>query len=235
MLLDGTPVYALIPARGGSKGIPKKNLKLLAGRPLILYAINAAKESKLVDEIWVSSDNQEILNFSIDYGVNILHRPSNLSNDDISAIPVVSHFIEQLPNSAHEHNALILYLQPTSPLRTSLHIDESISEMFEANLASVMSIVEADKSPFKAFKIDDSGKLISLFDERLSNARRQDLPSCFYPNGAIYGFRISEFKVRNGFPSNGSYPYLMSRDESVDIDTLEDVELAERIIGEKNA
>jgi CMP-N,N'-diacetyllegionaminic acid synthase len=234
MLKDGTPVYALIPARGGSKGILKKNLKVLAGRPLIEYAINASKDSELVDEIWVSSDDQEILNFSIDRGVNTLLRPSNLATDDVSAIPVVLHFIEQLPNTAHELNAFILYLQPTSPLRTSWHIDESISQMLEANLFSVMSIVEAEKSPFKAFKIDDGGKLISLFDERLSNARRQDLPSCFYPNGAIYGFRISEFMARDGFPSNGSYPYLMSRDESVDIDVLEDLEFAEKIIQEKN-
>jgi CMP-N,N'-diacetyllegionaminic acid synthase len=234
MLKDGTPVYALIPARGGSKGIPKKNLKLLAGRPLIEYAINAAKESKLVDEIWVSSDDHKILNFSVDCGVGALLRPGNLATDDISAIPVVSHFIEQLPNTAHELNALILYLQPTSPLRVSRHIDESVSKMFEANLLSVMSIVKSEKNPYKAFKIDGSGKLISLFDERLSNARRQDLPHCFYPNGAIYGFRISEFIGKDRFPSNGSYPYLMSPDESIDIDTAEDLDLAEKIIREKN-
>ena len=85
-------------------------------------------------------------------------------------------------------------------------------------------------SPFKAFKLGPSGELISLFDEKLTNACRQDLPKCFYPNGAIYGFKISDFLVNKGFPSNGSYPYVMSEAVSVDIDLPEDFINAEKII-----
>jgi CMP-N,N'-diacetyllegionaminic acid synthase len=234
MLKNCRPVIALIPARGGSKGIPRKNLKLICGRPLIDYTISAAKESSLIDEIWVSSDDSEIIDFSLTRNIHTLLRPSELSNDMTSAVEVVRHFIEKIPKTVCELDPFIVYLQPTSPLRNSKHIDEAIIQMMAAGLTATLSVSEAEKSPYKAFQLDDSGNLISLFDERLSNARRQDLPRCFYPNGAIYGFHVSEFLKRNGFPSNGSYPYVMANIESIDIDTTEDLIHAEMVLGKIN-
>jgi CMP-N,N'-diacetyllegionaminic acid synthase len=225
------PVYALIPARGGSEGIPRKNLAPLAGKALIDYTICAAKESHFIDEIWVSSDDEETLNHSKRSNVKTLQRPAILAANNSHPATVVSHFLQYLPDIALELDAFILYLQPTSPLRKFFHIDAAINQMLSASSTSVISVTKAEKPPFKAFKLDGEGRLLSLFDEKLSNLRRQDLPQCFYPNGAIYGFFISEFKKKQGFPSNGSFPYLMSKSESVDIDSIDDLIFAENILG----
>jgi CMP-N,N'-diacetyllegionaminic acid synthase len=231
---DGSAVVALIPARGGSKGIPRKNLTNLAGKPLIAHTINAAKKAVLVDAIWVSSDDKDILRISASLGAQTLSRPDELANDDASANGVVHHFIESLPEDVRKSNTIILYLQPTSPLRDEKHINSALRAMEIARANGVISVVEAEKPPHKAFRLDESGRLISLFDERLSNARRQDLPQYYYPNGAIYAFRISEFLDRNGFPSNGSMPFIMSHTDSIDIDSTTDLIRAEVAIGEKN-
>lgn len=234
MLSDGSTVIAVIPARGGSKGIPRKNLTNLAGKPLIAHTIFAAQKALLVDAIWVSSDDKDILNLSASLGAKTLSRPDKIADDNASANEVVYHFIGSLPEDVRNQNTVILYLQPTSPLRDETHIDSALKAMDTARANGVMSVVEAEKPPQKSFRIDENGRLISLFDERQSNARRQDLPLCYYPNGAIYAFRISEFLARNGFPSNGSIPFMMSHADSIDIDNTTDLIRAELAIGEKD-
>jgi CMP-N,N'-diacetyllegionaminic acid synthase len=234
MLPNGTTVVALVPARGGSKGIPRKNLSQLAGKPLIAHTIIAAQQAALVDVTWVSSDDEEILKFSASLGAQTLIRPTELADDCASADGVVHHFLASLPDPVRQQDAVIVYLQPTSPLRDETHIDRALEAMELAKADGVMSVVEANKAPQKAFRLDENGRLKSLFDERLSNARRQDLPRCFYPNGAIYAFRISAFLSRQGFPSNGSIPFIMSYTDSIDIDTAADLTRAEVAIGEKN-
>lgn len=234
MMCDGSSVIALIPARGGSKGIPRKNLIQLAGKPLIAYTIEAALKANVVDSVWVSSDDDEILKIANLYGAETLNRPIELASDSASAVGVVHHFISCLQEKFKYEDALIVYLQPTSPLRDEKHIDAAIEAMQQAKSIGVISVVEAEKSPQKSFRIDESGRLLSLFDENLSNARRQDLPRCYYPNGAIYAFRISVFLSRQGFPSNGSVPFIMSGVNSIDIDSAEDLARAENILGEKN-
>lgn len=234
MLTDGSFVIALIPARGGSKGIKRKNLVKLAGKPLIAHTISAAKNSLIVDAIWVSSDDDDVLKISESLGAKTLKRPIEFANDHASANDVVFHFIASLPNEVTENRTVILYLQPTSPLRNEIHIDNALKAMDNAKVYGVISVVEAEKPPQKSFRLDENGCLISLFDERQSNARRQDLPPCYYPNGAIYAFRISEFLNRNGFPSNGSLPFIMSSNDSIDIDNISDLIQAEAFLGEKN-
>jgi CMP-N,N'-diacetyllegionaminic acid synthase len=231
MIDNGRPVIALIPARGGSKGLPRKNLAMLAGKPLIAHTIDAARGSALVDETWVSSDDDEILDVSAKRGARTLVRPSALANDCASAIGVVQHFILSLPEELRQSDALILYLQPTSPLRNATHIDAALTAMSSAGAETMLSVVEADKPPQKAFRLDDEGRLISLFDEQLSNSRRQDLPRCYFPNGAIYAFPISAFESRRGFPSNGSIPFIMSADHSIDIDTADDLLHVRNVLG----
>lgn len=233
-MLNKKQVLALIPARGGSKGIARKNLALLLGKPLLSYTIEAAKKSAFVDEIWVSSEDDEILHFSSRSGAQIIKRPDAFASDIASAVCVVEHFIYDLPSDVRSHDPIILYLQPTSPLRDETHIDGALRTMDLARANGVMSVVEAEKPPQKSFRLDETGRLISLFDERQSNARRQDLPKCYYPNGAIYAFRISEFLARNGFPSNGSIPFIMADADSIDIDNTADLIRAEVAIGEKN-
>jgi len=230
MTLGTSPVIGLIPARVGSKGLPGKNMRKLVGRPLIDFSILAAQQSNRFDRVYVSSDDQAILRHAQTMGAKGIVRPDEFAAETASAVGVVEHFISTLPNTLLQEDPYIVYLQPTSPLRTARHIDDALGQMLAANAQSLMSVSETEKSPFKMFTLDAKGRLQSLFDEKLSNARRQDLPAVFAPNGAIYVFRVSEFKARGGFPSNGSMPFVMNAIDSLDIDTEDDIRRAEMIL-----
>lgn len=233
-MIDQRNVIALIPARGGSKGVRRKNLRVVGGHPLIHFTLAAARGVRQIDLVYVSSDDDEILKYASQAGALTVRRPNALAGDTTSAVEVVQHFATQLPEDIAKQNPYIIYLQPTSPLRTSQHIEAALSKMDKADAHTIVSVRELEKSPYKSFKLDANGMLESLFDERLSNARRQDLPVTYIPNGAIYVFRISDFAERGGFPSNGSLPYVMNDIDSLDVDTEEDLRRLEIIIGTKN-
>lgn len=233
MTLNAHPVICLIPARGGSKGVPRKNMRIIAGKPLIDFSILAAQHSNYIDNVYVSSDDEPILKHAQTIGAVGIVRPDEFASDAASAVEVVNHFIGMLPNSLLQEDPYVVYLQPTSPLRTARHIASALEQMQVEKRHSLVSVLEMGKSPFKSFTLDANGRLQSLFDEKLSNARRQDLPAVFVPNGAIYVFRVSEFKSRCGFPSNGSIPFIMSQEDSLDIDTEDDIRRAEMILGTK--
>lgn len=222
--------YALIPARGGSKGIVGKNLHPIIGRPLISYTIEAAKESKYISQIYTSSDSDEILKLSMDSGVNTLRRPHELSSDHASSVDVVYHFLDHLLKINTCPKSYIVFLQPTSPLRSCWHIDNAIELMLEKGADSLVSVCELTKSPYKSFKIGSDGRLESLFDQRMSNFRRQDLDLTYTPNGAIYIFSIQKFLDEGGFPSNGGVPFVMNEMDSLDIDTMDDIFRLERYL-----
>jgi CMP-N-acetylneuraminic acid synthetase len=230
-MLQAQPVLALIPARGGSKGVPRKNLAMIAGKALIEYTLEAALESEHVDQCYVSSDSEEILEMARRHGARAMRRPAQFASDEASAVDVVRHFFEEIQGEYPSGNPVVVYLQPTSPLRNAGHIDAALDALRVAGARTLMSVVELEKSPFKSFKVNDAGRLESLFDERLSNARRQDLPRAFAPNGALYVFSREDFLARNGFPSNGSVPFVMSANDSVDVDAPEDLAKVERILG----
>lgn len=228
------PVIALIPAREGSKGVVRKNMRTIAGTPLIAFTIQAALNSRFVDQVYLSSDSDEILAFGKNSGVRLIHRPSEFASDTASAIDVVKHFLGEIPSQLVEENPYILYLQPTSPLRSAKHIDMAMQQMMDQSAHTLVSVVEMAKSPYKSFLIDIDGRLQSIFDEKMSNACRQELPKAYIPNGAIYVFRVSDFLERNGFPSNGGIPFVMSEADSLDIDTEEDIEYLVRVLRERN-
>lgn len=225
----------LIPARKGSKGLLNKNMLSLNNKPLVQHTIEAALNSSLLTEINVSSDDSAVLKLAESLKVKTLIRPAEFSSDDSSAIEVVNHFITSLSKQITYEDHFIVYLQPTSPLRSSHHIDQAIKILLQNKEKSLLSVTHMRKSPFKSFVVSESGRLESLFDEKLSNARRQDLQDVFIPNGAIYIFSIQEFIERKGFPSNGSIPFIMSEDDSIDIDEQEDLLRAENLLRTKNA
>jgi CMP-N,N'-diacetyllegionaminic acid synthase len=234
MLADKTEVIGLIPARGGSKGIKNKNIIDLNGQPMMSYTINAALESKKIDQVWVSSDDPFICEIARKAGSNVMTRPENLADDSANATSVVEHFLGSLSERAISRDAVIVYLQPTSPLRTATHIDSALAMLEQVGSKALVSVRKSSVSPYKALRLDESNLLESLFDERLSNANRQDLPDCYFPNGAIYAFLVSEFRSRGGFPTIGACPFLMSDDDSIDVDSFEDLEKIREIMGEKN-
>lgn len=209
-------------------------MRMVLGRPLVGYTLQAAFDSKHIARVYISSDDDEILAHGQSLGATVVQRPAEFSTDAASAKGVVDHFLDTLAAELVEQDPFVVYLQPTSPLRSGLHIDAALEKMTLYGAHTLLSVVELAKSPFKTFSLDADGKLQSLFDEHLSNAPRQELPKAYMPNGAIYVFRVSDFRGRGGFPSNGSIPYLMSDADSLDIDTEQDLVQLEKILKERN-
>lgn len=225
------PFIALIPARGGSKGVKRKNLRDLAGKPLLHHTVDAARGSRHICDIYLSSEDDDILASGKAAGCRAIRRPAALAQDDSTATDVVLDFFGQINISG---DPFIVYLQPTSPLRTSVHIDAAIDAMAAAGADSLVSVIELEKSPFKSFICGEGGRLKSLFKEKYSNHNRQQLPTAYIPNGALYIFRKSLFLARGGFPSDGSLPYIMSQTDSVDIDSEDDLIRAGQLMEQRN-
>ena len=178
-------VVAIIPARAGSKGLPRKNIKNIAGKPLIVWTIEAALNSKCITKTVVSSEDDEILNISKKYGADIIKRPKELASDKSTSESIVLHVIDVLNSNKEKFDFLVL-LQPTSPLRTSKDIDNAFELMLNDKATSVISAYEADNKILKAFKYSESGYVEGISNINFSFMRRQDLPKIFMPNGAIY-------------------------------------------------
>lgn len=213
-----TDMLAIIPARKNSKGLIGKNLYPIQGQPLIYWTIKAAKESKYIKKIVVTSDSEEILNYSKSLGVYAHRRSDSLSLDETPMSPVVLDVLNRYPSE----KAFIL-LQPTSPLRTTQSIDDAISiYLSDREADSVISVVPTDPCVAKYMALGER-YLRGLVNNEYPFIRRQDLPSVYRPNGAIYIVDTVVFKRGKSFLTNSTLPFIMNEKESVDIDTIEDV------------
>ncbi len=215
-------IVGIITARGGSKGIPRKNTVMFNNKPLIVHTIEASLRSKYVTETIVSSDDEEILMISKDNGAGIVKRPSELASDTASSESVIEDTIEQLKNRGQNFDVLVL-LQPTSLLRDNIDIDSALAMFLESNATALISVYEPKHSPYKSFKLNKENFMEGLVDNKFPFARRQDLPRTFIHNGAIYAIYVSEFLERKSLLTDKTIPYIMSIEKSVDIDSLEDV------------
>ena len=223
---------ALITARGGSKGLPRKNILPLAGMPLIGWTIQAALDSNSIERVFVSTEDQEIADVSFELGAEVIPRPLALALDNSGSEEVIEHAIKYLEENKLNFDTLVL-LQPTSPLRTSAHIDEAIELHEQKNANCVISVFEPSHTPVKAYVEKSDGSMSGLFGPGAPYTRRQDLPRAFQPNGAIYAFSVSKFKKKNQIPREDVFPYIMSELESADIDTREDLIHVEQILKSK--
>jgi CMP-N,N'-diacetyllegionaminic acid synthase len=223
-------LLAIIPARGGSKGVPRKNVRLLNGRPLISYSIAAARTATVVDRIVVSTEDQEIADISRSLGAEVVVRPAALAADDTPTRDVLECVVTELADEGYRPDA-VLTLQPTSPLRTGRHIDEAGS-LFAANpdADSLVSCVEVPHvfHPLSIMRKDASG-FLEPYLPQVQPTRRQDKEAVFARNGAaIYITRAGRLK---DYVFGGKLlPYMMDPDSSVDIDTLDDFAVAERLL-----
>jgi len=222
-------IVAIIPARGGSKGLTRKNIIDLAGKPLIAWTIEAALKSKYITKTIVSSEDEEILNFSKNYGAEIIKRPDNLASDTATSESVVDHTIDFLQCNGEEFDILVL-LQPTSPLRTSIDIDSAFETMFDNNSTAIISVFETDNKTLKSFKYGVNGYIEGISNNKYPFMRRQDLPKTYMPNGAIYIVNINAFRISKGFMTDRTSCYVMPITRSLDIDTELDLRSIERII-----
>jgi CMP-N,N'-diacetyllegionaminic acid synthase len=224
-------ILAIIPARGGSKGIPNKNVMNISGKPLIAYTIDAGKKSKYIDEIIVSTDSEVIKTIAEKYGAKVpFLRPDKLSNDSAKSIDVVIHAIEHYKNKNIIFDYILL-LQPTSPLRTGKHIDEAIEKLLIGNGSSLVSVCEADENPILMRSIQDD-KLREVMRFEGTNLRRQDLPAFYKFNGALYINSTDMLINDKKFVDENTMPYIMDKESSADIDTMLDAKLVEVIMKE---
>jgi len=226
-LYKGKKIAALITARGGSKGIPKKNIRKLCGKPLIHWTVESAMKSKYVDKIFLSTDNDEIISSVKKFPVEVpFKRPKNLSSDKATSTDVILHFIDWMKKSGNDYDTLLL-LQPTSPFRKSEHIDSSIKKFLGSEKAlSLISVTENIKSPYLSRKISADGFVENLFNVK-SEKRRQDIPVTYYINGAIYLININNFEKYKTFQTPKTLSYIMPYYSSIDIDEPMDLKIAE--------
>lgn len=232
---EALKVLAIIPARGGSQGVPKKNIKILAGRPLIAYTINAALRSKYHPRVVVSTDDESIAEIAREFGAEVpFIRPSHLAKHDTPMLPVLQHAIECLKKDGYNAD-IIAVLQPTSPLRTSEHIDQAISILLNTGADSVVSLCEAEHSPYWMKKIDRAGRVTPFLDTEKEYNRRQDLPKVYRLNGAIFITRPDIIVKKGRVLGDDTRAYIMKVEDSIDIDTEFDFKIAELIMKEKSS
>ncbi len=221
-------ILAFIPARGGSKGLPRKNIKPLLGKPLVAWTIEQARASQYVDKVIVSTDDKEIAEVARRYGAEVpFLRPRELATDEARGIDVILHGIDYL-KSLYGYDFVLVYLQPTSPLRITQDIDNAIEELFNNPKAkAIVSVCEVEHHPLWTGILPEDKCLANFINEEFINKNRQELPKFYRINGAIYlGF--AEYIHNNrSFFGDRTYAYIMPLDRSIDIDNIIDFKLAE--------
>ncbi len=221
-------ILAVITARGGSKSIPKKNIKKLAGKPLIAWTIEAAKKSRLLTRIIVSTDDEEIARVARRFGADVpFMRPTEFAQDTSTSMEVVQHALLWLKENAKEKYDYLMILQPTSPFRTAEDIDECIKLAVEKNADSVMSMKELDDFAPKKIKKIKNGKILPYFEnEGKESSRRQDLEKMYKRNCAIYLTHTRHILCGDLFGKK-SHAYIMPEERSLDINGPADFLLAQ--------
>jgi N-acylneuraminate cytidylyltransferase len=218
-------ILALIPARGGSKGIKNKNIRLLAGKPLIGWTIESALKSAFIDRLIVSTDSQEIADIAIEYGAEVpFLRGANLAQDDTKTIDVVLDVLKHYPNYEW-----LLLLQPTSPLRSTEDIDDAIRFCIKNQASSCVSVCLSQESPYWTYILNKEQHIIPFCDSE-PFFQRQQVPKTYRINGAIYFEKVERLLNEKNFVENKPLGFLMPQERSVDIDNLIDFQLAELLI-----
>ncbi|MDF2946848.1 MAG: acylneuraminate cytidylyltransferase [Bacillales bacterium] len=212
-MINGKKILGLIPARGGSKGLPGKNIKDLGGKPLIAWTIEEAKKSKFIDRLILSSDDEKIIDTALQYKCDVpFIRPEELAGDETSGIDVVLHAINTVPDYDY-----VILLQPTSPFRTVDDIDNAIELLLKNDCDGIVSVCESKKPPFWSYYINDN-YLIPIFNKQQIPVRRQDMVT-YDLNGAIYIAKINTLIRIKSFLGENTIGYVMPQHRSVDIDT----------------
>ena len=224
-------IIAIIPARGGSKGLPHKHVLPLANKPLIAYTIEAALQSKKINRVIVTTDDKQIADISRNYGSEVIIRSHDLSNDSTPTEPVIKHVVNLLDTSNYKPD-IIVTLQPTSPLRTPQQIDDALSIILSNNVDSVIGLKEVKEHPYKMKKIENN-YVIPFLQIKLRNNRRQDMPVLYKENGAIYITKYDLLMNENKLIGEYVKPFIMSDETSIDIDTLLDFKVVECLMESK--
>lgn len=219
-------ILAIIPARGGSKGIPSKNIINIYGKPLVQYSIECAKESKYIDRIIISTDDLKIKEVAEKCGGDVpFLRPSELAQDTSRTIDCLVHAVNWLKEQGEEYDYLVL-LQNTVPLRKSWQVDGAIEKLFSSNERSLVSVTEVEENPVLVRTLNEDGTVKNMLQLN-STMRRQDFPKFYRVDGAIYIQKLDEDFNLDTSLNDGKLAYIMEEKYSVDIDTYLDIKKIE--------
>jgi len=227
-------VLGIIPARGGSKGLPDKNTRILANNPLLYYTIECAKKSNELSQFIVSTDDDKIAELATALGANVpFKRPKDLAGDETPMIDVIDHAVTTFEKDTSSHFDIIVLLQPTSPLRKAKHIDDAVTLLISTGADSVVSVVEVPHNfnPYSVMKIENERLVSFMAEEGNKILRRQDKSSLFARNGAaVYALRRETVMDQHSIFGDDCRPLIMNKDESVDIDDEFDLHIAEMLL-----
>lgn len=225
-MIKNKKIIAVITARGGSKRLPEKNIKEIAGQPLIKYTLNAARDSKYIDKIIVSSDDEKIIDIALKNQCIVDKRNPSLSHDNALTIDVIKDLL-----SREKGFDIIVTLQPTSPLRSSSDIDNALDLYIEKNADAVISVCKSDHPPQWINKLGANGEMDKFMDTDFKNKRSQDLGNYYRLNGAIFCNNIEKIMHSDTLLfDKKTFAYLMKTNSSIDIDTIDDFEYAEYLL-----
>lgn len=218
-------ILAVIPARGGSKGIPRKNIREIGGKPLLAWTIEEAKKSKYIQRVILSSEDDEIISIAKEYGCDVpFVRPKELSTDDAASVDSILHAI----NECKGYDYVVL-LQPTSPLRTVEDIDGCIELVLKEKADFGVTVTEPENSPYWMYTLVN-GNLKSLIQQDNMATRRQDLPKAYALNGAVYVANVKALCEQKTFLTETTKAYIMPHNRSFDIDTEIDFKICEHLL-----
>jgi CMP-N,N'-diacetyllegionaminic acid synthase len=223
-LIQGKKVLGVIPARGGSKGVPGKNIRIVAGKPLIAWTIEAAKKSNYLDRVILSSDDPEIIRVAKEWNLEVpFVRPADLARDDTPGIEPVLHALAELPGFDY-----VVLLQPTSPLRTVEDIDRCIERCLKLKAPSCVSVTVPDKSPYLMYTLE--GQNLRPLLRHNAYACRQDMPKVLALNGAVYVAQIDWLHEKKVFVSEETVACEMPKERSIDIDEEIDLKFIQNLL-----
>tara|TARA_B100000029_G_scaffold223441_1_gene221418 strand:+ start:1644 stop:2348 length:705 start_codon:yes stop_codon:yes gene_type:complete len=229
--LKNQKVLAVVPARGGSKGIPRKNIKPLCGEPLIVHSIREAIDSKCFIDVLVTTDCEEISEIATQNGaIAPFIRPPELSHDTALATETIRHAVLEYESITKNEVEVVVMLQPTAPTRRAKHISEALKHFLVSDADSCISVVKIDNAhPFKMKRIVDE-VLVDFIETGLENPPRQMLPTVYIVNGALYIVKRDVIIEELSFKGKKCLPYIMDQEESINIDSSLDFELAELVM-----
>ena len=233
-MLNGYKILVLIPARGGSKGLPNKNIMNLSGKPMIKWTIDEAKKLEWIDKIVVSTDSKKIIDECKEPFIDIpFVRPSSLSTDTASSIDVVLHALNWLENKNLYFDIIIL-LEPTSPLREAIDIETALQLMFKENAKSVVGVSKVKSShPEFMYEKKENNYIVPYNKIKSSQSRRQDVDMLYYLEGSIYASFVNDFKKNKTFYHKNTIGYEVSKIKSFEIDDIEDFVIVEALLNHK--
>jgi CMP-N-acetylneuraminic acid synthetase len=232
-------VLGVIPARGGSKGVPGKNIRPLMGKPLIVHTIETALKSKLINELVVTTDSEDIRKIAVMHRAECpFLRPAELASDTALAVPTIQHAVKEMELRKAVTYDYVVMLQPTSPLKTSDDLDTALQKLFDHNADGIISVVNVNNHhPMKMKKFlgvnGFSGQLVDYEAPPFENCPRQHLPPVFIVNGAIYATKREILMNKNTFQGDYCIGYIMPSERSINIDTELDFSIAEFLIKNK--